>query len=106
MDLDAMSTKHSNKKPTTAAHCYNCNMLGHLARECPRAPQKPQQHRQTPTYRPMAQPVPLHLFEEEQSANAPEESEELVYPVPLLELQCLQLQYPLPKFLKEEDLEG
>jgi hypothetical protein len=63
MDLDAMSVSRDPRKPSPTVRCYNCNLFGHLARDCRKAPR-----RATPA------PVPrerfcrvksMHLLEEE-----------------------------------------
>ena len=65
MDLDAMMQSRDPRKPPASARCYNCNELGHLARDC----RKPLRRSTSGsegrvTNGRTRQSKPLHLFEE------------------------------------------
>jgi hypothetical protein len=63
MDLDAMSVGRDPRKPPSTVRCYNCNLFGHLAHDCRKAPR-----RATPVPAPrehFRRVKSMHLLEEE-----------------------------------------
>ena len=76
MDLDAMNQSRDPRRPPGVIRCFNCNESGHFARDC-REPPKRQtrgtENRTAPVAGRGRTTRPLHLFEEAEESELPEE---------------------------------